>query len=1583
MAGTVETYPSWIDSLSDDQIRASMIAADVGGTVSEAGMAALFQNLVDVLKAENSTLSATQFADLKTIAANLNVGETASSYLTYITRALVDGNPANATFTGGQASASPLGDLAVDATATQIQELADKWLYGTDLPRNTYVGGIIYAPAPSDLPLFAGGGPSMDDINQGNAGDCYFESALAEIAYQNPSLITSMFVDNGNGSYGVRFYVNGSAEWVTVSNQLANAGTLLNRDPGALWASLAEQAYAQLQGNDFNAIARGGYGENALEQLTGVTQVTDYTSDSAGRIQYVLGDKPNSWGFPNVLSQENGHSTASVLSRIVSALATGDDVLLASAFYSYDASGKLTLVDEHEMSIYGYDGATGMLEIRNPWGTQPPQTWDTTFEVSLKTLFDPVVVAYFGSRPVSDWVTIDNVGDKASAISDSAATTGPAGDHYINGANFNSGATTLTGVAAPSEAVTLDVLSFLPDGEQAAPLSTVALTADGNGEWTYTLSNLADGSAYTVEAKSGGGTTADYAFTVKLETSESPISDSALVTGSDGKLYLDAAHFNGGATTLTGQAESGDKVTVSVNGSSEAATMADDGSGDWTFTATDLMNGQTYTAVATAIDAAGNQAQSAPFTFTVKTTAQVGAISDAAVTVGADGKNYINAANLSGGATTLTGTAEPRDAVTLSVSSFFPDGSLKQDFQTAPVKTGEDGSWSDTLTGLQAGLTYMVTATATDSFGNTATSGPFVFTASATSESAISAGGLVAVTSRSYIGYDIDGSATTLVGKAEAGDTVAIAISVNATDQTGQATVAADGSWTYALTDLVSGESYTVAATATDALGDTASSGPLTFVVDAPHPSLPPSAYDSDAFTGANGITYVASTTTRLQGSSYYSSNTLTYSVNGGPAQPVSVDPEIPDRWGVTLSGLVNGETYAVALTATDAQGDSATGAPFVFTVDTSAVEGPVSDPAVTPGSDGQNYIKGANFNGGVTTISGQAAPDETVWLWGESATAGPPAWGSSTTPLPVAVNPDGSWNYTIAGLVNGQNYIILAEAKDPYGHEAYAPISFTVKTGTTESAISDPDVTQGSDGANYINAAHFNSDRTTTLSGTAEAGDTVTVSVNGSSGAATMADDGSGDWTFTATGLVNGQTYTAIATATDAAGNEAQGAFSFTVDTNPSFATISKPAETIGTDGKAYVIAGATTIGGTATPGDTGYVSFALSSRRTGENEIFNESIAINADGSWSLPLSGLYNNLTVTATVSVTDTAGNTATSDPITFTAKSSTIESVISDSDVFTVTIPGAGSQNFIDAQATTGTTTLTGQAEAGDSVTVSVNGGPEQPATMAANGSWTYQLDGLTDGTSYVAVATATDAVGDTASSAPYSFTIGVPPISISRIFDPATRGFLGGNYLDLPYLITSFTTTLTGKATPGASVTLSVNGGTPQATSTADDGSWTFTLSGNEHVYTMVATATDSAGDTAVSSPFTFTTAWLRSYRVVSFLRYQSTFDQFAGGFNVGDTAHNIGAAFDQLADTHIVWIKISDNAAVTLTARQVVSDAEAIGKLQNANGSPPAIAITDTAANVATNLDALQALAAAGELAAITLTDQSTPVLT
>ena len=93
--------PSWVGTLQDSVIKTDMTAAGATGTVTEAGMATLFTDLVNELKNGNTTLSSSQLSDLKTIAADLNVGETASGYLTYITNALVNENTANTYWTGG------------------------------------------------------------------------------------------------------------------------------------------------------------------------------------------------------------------------------------------------------------------------------------------------------------------------------------------------------------------------------------------------------------------------------------------------------------------------------------------------------------------------------------------------------------------------------------------------------------------------------------------------------------------------------------------------------------------------------------------------------------------------------------------------------------------------------------------------------------------------------------------------------------------------------------------------------------------------------------------------------------------------------------------------------------------------------------------------------------------------------------------------------------------------------------------------------------------------------------------------------------------------------------------------------------------------------------------------------------------------------------------------------------------------------------------------------------------------------------------------------------------------------------------
>lgn len=384
-----------------------MSAAIVNGQVTYSGLLTLLNDVASSLS--STTLSAAQFADLKTIAANLNNGATASAYLTYVMNALVMGNAMNATWTGGGANSLTLGNLAAGASATQLSELIGKWFLGTDLPSSkvTINGAspfsITYST--STAPLFGTAGPSMTDVNQGVLGDCYLESCLAEVAYQNPSIISSMITANGNGTYGVCFYIDGAAQYVTVNSALANGGAC-NQGPD-IWASLVEKAYAQLQaggvytgntanyGNSWSTIGNGGIPDYALTEITDSATVTDLYAYQGSWVSYTFS------ASGTVLSSSWSNSAASIQALLIGDLAAGDDVILSSWTNAKDSSGKATLVANHAMSVYGFDAATGMLQIRNPWGVASGQSWDTTFEVGLSTLLadgDTIVVDSIGAR---------------------------------------------------------------------------------------------------------------------------------------------------------------------------------------------------------------------------------------------------------------------------------------------------------------------------------------------------------------------------------------------------------------------------------------------------------------------------------------------------------------------------------------------------------------------------------------------------------------------------------------------------------------------------------------------------------------------------------------------------------------------------------------------------------------------------------------------------------------------------------------------------------------------------------------------------------------------------------------------------------------------------------------------------------------------------------------------------------------------------------------------------------------------------------------------------------------------------------
>jgi hypothetical protein len=120
------TTPAWVSTLSTASIAADMAAADVNGTVTYAGLKNLLTDLDASLAATGTRLTAAELSDLKTIVANLNNGMSTSPYLAYITNALVNGNAANATWTGGQASSTALGNLATGSSAAQLSELIGK-----------------------------------------------------------------------------------------------------------------------------------------------------------------------------------------------------------------------------------------------------------------------------------------------------------------------------------------------------------------------------------------------------------------------------------------------------------------------------------------------------------------------------------------------------------------------------------------------------------------------------------------------------------------------------------------------------------------------------------------------------------------------------------------------------------------------------------------------------------------------------------------------------------------------------------------------------------------------------------------------------------------------------------------------------------------------------------------------------------------------------------------------------------------------------------------------------------------------------------------------------------------------------------------------------------------------------------------------------------------------------------------------------------------------------------------------------------------------------------------------------------------
>ncbi|MGY2047959.1 C2 family cysteine protease [Methylobacterium sp. JK268] len=363
--------------LEDAGIRADVAKAlDASRDPFRLDHAALIHVLQD---AAAGGVTAAEFRTLKTLDGLVSKpgGFRTSAYDAYITHALIAGDPANVDWTGGSAGNSvPLGNLAAGSSELQADRLIGKWFLGTDHPGLKDSSGATAEYALDPDPLYGSSGtPRWQDFHQAGLGDCYLVAAVGQIALREPGAITSMFTDNHDGTYGVRFYDwNDKPVYVTVDSQIPYfktpdpvtgervtpfGGPEIGATDRAKWGALIEKAYVQLNDSgteyDHDVLAQYAkkYGPNAIPYL-GEERGNHYIDIQAGYselIHYVTGK--------HVTETENIEDP-----NILNALRGNQEVIL-----SFNGEDSDRFLSQHMYQVLDYREDTHAFELRNPWGS--------------------------------------------------------------------------------------------------------------------------------------------------------------------------------------------------------------------------------------------------------------------------------------------------------------------------------------------------------------------------------------------------------------------------------------------------------------------------------------------------------------------------------------------------------------------------------------------------------------------------------------------------------------------------------------------------------------------------------------------------------------------------------------------------------------------------------------------------------------------------------------------------------------------------------------------------------------------------------------------------------------------------------------------------------------------------------------------------------------------------------------------------------------------------------------------------------------------------------------------------------------
>lgn len=992
----------------------------------------------------------------------------------------------------------------------------------------------------------------------------------------------------------------------------------------------------------------------------------------------------------------------------------------------------------------------------------------------------------------------------------------------ISGSLTNDARPTLNGTSEPNATVTI-----FDNG-----VFSGTVTADINGNWSYTLSaNLSNAlHIFTAQATDVAGNTGliSAGFSLNVDTVAPGLPTITAVTNDN---VLPNVVINPGLSTndtqplLTGTGEIGSTITV-YDGTTLLGTTTVNGSGSWTFNfpvGTTLANGS-HTLTVTATDPAGNTSlPSVGYPIVIDTVVPLvptltSVVDDQPGNVG----NLVNGQLTNDTTPTLNGRGEAGATVTV-----YADGA-----QVGSAVVDGAGNWSITTSALANGP-HVLTIGQQDPAGNVSgLSAGFTVNVDALPPVAPVITSVADNTAPS-IGLVADGGVTnethpTISGTAEGGATITL---YNGSTLLGTTTANALGVWSFTPGTAFTPGPVSITATATDAAGNTGlASDARTFTVDTVAPTAPviSTVYD-DQGTAGNLVNGAVTDDLRpaISGTSEANATVKIYD-NGTLLATVTANGS--GAWTYTPTADLLQGNHVITATATDAAGNlSGASNSFSFVIDSLAPLAPVitslSDD-VTPGIG--PIVVGGSTNDNTPTLTGTAEVGATVRIYDGAVLVG--------TAVADAV---GTWIVTTSTLSDGP-HSLTATSTDAAGNVSGSslPFAITVDTAIPNApvliSVTD-DVAGGAVGV--LTNGQLTNDNLPTLTGTAEAGSTVSVYDGATLLGTTVAAVG-GAWSFTpSTGLADGS-HTLTVTSTDAAGNISAPTAGFTVvvdatlPATPVITTIVDDVPNIvGSVGNGqFTNDSLPALNGTAE---------ANSTVRIYDGSTLVATVTANGAGSWTWTPTVALTQGNHSFTVTSTDAAGNLSA----TSTAAAIIVDTVA----------PG-----LVTGLAVNGTgTRVTGTAEANSTVTITSSTGTVLgTATADGTGAFTVTVSPAQT-TGQALLAFAQDRAGNVGVSVGFTAPDTRVPDApgITSVLD--NQGLYTGN-LTNGQLTNDATPTLSGTAQANATVTIYNNGAVLGTTTANAAGLWTFTPAGNmtEGTHAFTATATNANGTGSPSSSF-------------------------------------------------------------------------------------------------------------------------------